>query len=198
MSPTSWTDCRSRRLFGVGPKTAAGGARRGDLAASAICAAPAMRCCGGFSASTAGHARPRLRHRDRPVEPNREEKSISAEETFAADIREAAAAHGAIAAPRRSNGLAAARAASDRGNREREDPARRFHYFYPAALLGDCHPGHRCGVGRRQGLARGMAGRAARCCGAPVGSRSERTADAAPSGSFRGCPAARCAIGHGD
>ena len=76
------------KLFGVGAKTlpevhAAGIRTFGDCAQRRRCSVVAR------SSASMGEA---MRDRaagldDRPVEPNREEKSISAEETFAADIR---------------------------------------------------------------------------------------------------------------
>ncbi len=78
------------KLFGVGPRTlpamhAAGILRFGDLRKAGD---EVLRRLFGRHAQS-------MRDRasgidDRPVEPNREEKSISAEETFAADIRGAA------------------------------------------------------------------------------------------------------------
>ena len=56
-----------------------------------MCASPARRCCGVLSASTAGPcATAPAVWTIRPVQPDREEQSISAEQTFAADIDVAA------------------------------------------------------------------------------------------------------------
>jgi len=77
------------RLFGVGPRTlpavhAAGILTCGDLRKAG--AAVLRRLFGKHAQAMQDRA---SGIDDRPVEPNREEKSISAEETFAVDIREA-------------------------------------------------------------------------------------------------------------
>ncbi len=70
---------------------------------------------------------------DRPVEPDREEKSISAEETFAADIRAAAELAAQLVRLGGSHRLAPAGAQSAGRPGDRENSPRRFHDLYPPA-----------------------------------------------------------------
>ena len=95
------------KLSGVGPKTllavhAAGIRTFGDLrdAGDAVL----WRLFGKHGKSMRDRA---AGLDDRPVEPNRAEKSISAEETFARRHSRRGAAHGATAAARRPGGRAA-------------------------------------------------------------------------------------------
>ena len=99
----SWIRCPSRSCSASGRKTlpavhAAGIADFGDAAHGR-----AMRCSGAPSASTAKPCAivPRASMIGR-LKPDREEKSISAEETFATDIRGAAQLECAVAAARRT------------------------------------------------------------------------------------------------
>ena len=70
---------------------------------------------------------------DRPVEAEREEKSISAEETFDTDIRAAGGTPRAAQGFGGSHRLAPAGAEAAGRPREREDPPRRFYDLYPPA-----------------------------------------------------------------
>ncbi len=78
--------CGACRASGARPARAS---RRPASARSASCAAPPMRCCGRCSGATRGWMRERASGvDDRPVLPDLEEKSLSAEDTFEHDIGE--------------------------------------------------------------------------------------------------------------
>ena len=90
---------------------------------------------------------------DRPVESEREEKSISAEETFDTDIRAPAELPCAARGFGGSRRLAPESAKPVGGPGERENPPRRFYDLYPPARARAPDPGY----GHR------IRGRASRC-----------------------------------